>query len=506
MKISVVQGNILEHPTDALIVNLFEGVTTPDGATGAVDRALDGAISEMITSGDLSGKQGEVGVVYPRGAIPARRILVVGLGKKEDFNLEVVRCSSAAAIKHARELNSLDAATIVHGPATGGLHIIEATQATLEGALLGLYRYDALKHNDEPKREIQSLTFVEYDAGKVAEIESGVKFAEAIVTGVYLTRDLVNMPSNLATPSKLAAIAEEIATTHGMTLTLGDREWAAKRGMGAYLSVAKGAGESPKFIILEHNGQRDDLDTIVLVGKGITFDSGGISLKPGERMEEMKSDMAGAAVILGAMKIVGLMDLPLRVIGIAPCTENMPDAAASHPGDVITASNGKNIEIINTDAEGRLVLADALVYARQYKPKAVIDLATLTGACVTALGEGIAAGLFCTDDWLRERLVLSGENTHERLWPMPLWDDYKKKIKSNVADIKNSGGRFGGVGTSAIFLKEFTDYSWAHIDIAPMALLDKKDESPYIPAGGSGFGVRLLVEFLRDWQPRTSSL
>jgi len=497
MNISIVQGNILEHPTDALIVNLFEGVTTLEGATGAVDRALGGAITEMITSGDLSGKKGEVGVVYPRGAIPARRVLVVGLGKIEEFNQEAVRRSSAAAIKHARELNSLDVATIVHGSATGGLQIIEAAQATAEGALLGLYRYDALKHDSEPKRELQSLTFVELDARKVAEIESGVKLAETIVMGVYLTRDLVNMPSNLATPTKLAAVAEEIAATHGMTLTLGDREWAAERGMGAYLSVAKGAGESPNFIILEHNGQRDDLETIVLVGKGITFDSGGISLKPSERMEEMKSDMAGAAAVLGAMKVVGLMSVPLRVIGIAPCTENMPDASASHPGDVITASNGKTIEIINTDAEGRLVLADALVYASQYKPKAVIDLATLTGACVTALGEGIAAGLFCTDDWLQERLVLSGENTHERLWPMPLWDDYKKRIKSNVADIKNSGGRSGGVGTSAIFLKEFTDYSWAHIDIAPMALLDKKDESPYIPVGGSGFGVRLLVDFLK---------
>jgi leucyl aminopeptidase len=266
--------------------------------------------------------------------------------------------------------------------------------------------------------------------------------------------------------------------------------------MGAFLAVAKGAGEPPKFITLEHNSDRHDLATIVLVGKGITFDTGGISIKPGERMSEMKSDMGGAAAVLGAMKTVAMLDLPLRVIGITPCTENMPDANAYRPADVITASNGKTIEIISTDAEGRMVLADALVYARRYEPQAVIDLATLTGACVIALGKGMAAGLFSTDDTLRDRLVAASKATHERVWPLPLWDDYKNAIKSNVADMKNSGGRFGGVATSAIFLKEFTDYPWVHLDIAGVALSEKDDS--YTPAGGVGYGVRLLVEFLRS--------
>jgi leucyl aminopeptidase len=241
------------------------------------------------------------------------------------------------------------------------------------------------------------------------------------------------------------------------------------------------------------------LDTIVLVGKGITFDTGGISLKPSEHMENMKSDMAGAAAVLGTMKVVGLLNLSLRVVGLAPATENMPDAQGYHPADVITASNGKTVEIISTDAEGRMVLADALVYAGQYKPKAVIDLATLTGACVTALGQGVAAGLFSNDQKLQDRLISSGSITHERLWPLPLWDDYLKKIKSEVADLKNSGGRNGGVGTSAVFLKEFTDYPWAHVDMAGMALMEKKDETPYIAAGGSGYGVRLLIDFLMKW-------
>ncbi len=268
--------------------------------------------------------------------------------------------------------------------------------------------------------------------------------------------------------------------------------------MGAFLAVAQGAGFSPKFIVIEHNGDRTDLPTIVLVGKGITFDTGGISIKPSADMGAMKSDMGGAAAVLGAMKTVGLLDLPLRVIGITPCTENMPDANAYRPADVITASNGKTIEIISTDAEGRMVLADALVYARQYEPDAVVDLATLTGAAVVALGAGMAAGLFSTTDNLRDKLLNAGQATQERLWPLPLWDDYKKAIESDVADMKNSGGRMGGVATSAIFLKQFVDYdNWAHLDIAGMALAEKSQG--YVTRGGTGFGVRLLVDFLQNW-------
>jgi leucyl aminopeptidase len=266
--------------------------------------------------------------------------------------------------------------------------------------------------------------------------------------------------------------------------------------MGAFLAVAKGAGEEPKFIVLEHNGDREDLDTVVLVGKGITFDTGGISIKPSERMGLMKTDMGGAAAVLGAMKVVGQLEIPLRIIGITPCTENMPDANAYRPADVIKASNGKTIEVISTDAEGRMVLADGLVYAARYNPKAVVDLATLTGACVVALGN-TAAGLFSNEDSLQDKLVSAGEQAHERLWPLPLWDDFKEYIKSDVADVKNSGGRWGGAVTAAIFLKEFTDFPWAHLDIAGVAYNEKG--KPYSPAGATGFGVRLLTEFLRQW-------
>ena len=498
MNIDVIKGNIQDTAADTIVVNLFEEVTAPGGATGAVDRALDGAIGEIIANGDISGKPGEIAVLYPRGAMQAKRVLVVGLGKPNGFNLEGVRKVAAAAIKKAAELSATKVATIVHGAGTAGLPVASSAQATVLGSLLASYEYKADKLGEDDENSVESLTLVEFDDSKIPDCESGAAAGNAVASGVYLARDLVNMPPNEATPTKMANVAKKIGQKYGMKVTIGGRKWAAKRGMGAFLAVAKGAGEKPKFIVLEHNADEENLDTVVLVGKGITFDTGGISIKPSQGMGKMKSDMGGAAAVLGAMRAVGELDVPLRVIGITPCTENMPDADAYHPADVIKASNGKTIEIISTDAEGRMVLADGLVYAGRYNPAAVIDLATLTGACVVALGAGVSAGLFSTEDELRDALVDAGKTTHERVWPLPLWDDYKEFIKSDVADLQNSGGRFGGVGTSAVFLKEFTDYPWAHLDIASMALNEKP--RGYISRGGTGFGVRLLVEFLRNWQ------
>ncbi len=396
MDVLVKQGSIVQQDADAIIVNLFEGATQPTGAAGAVDQALGGAISEMIAQGDLTGKAGEVGVLYPRKAIPAKRVLVAGLGKAEKLDLEAIRQAAAAAIQKARSLNARSVATIVHGAGSGGMDVREAALATIEGSLLAMYRFAAQKA-EEDKKEVESLTVVESDAGKLAQIEAAAQLAQELASGVFLTRDLVNLPPNQATPTRMAQVAAGMAEEYRFELIIGDREWARVHNMGAYLAVAKGAGEEPKFIVLEYNPGRKDLDTIVLVGKGITFDSGGVSLKPAEGMGEMKSDMGGAAAVLGAMKVIGQIKPSLRVIAITPCTENMPDASAYHPADIITASNGKTIEIISTDAEGRLILADALVYARQYQPKAVVDLATLTGSCIIALGEGIAGGLFASD-------------------------------------------------------------------------------------------------------------
>ncbi len=498
MRLAVSQGSIVDTAADTIIISLFEGANLPAGAAGAVDQALGGAVRELIINGDLKGKLGEVGVIYPRGAIKAKRVLIAGLGKPEDLDLEIIRRAASHAIKKARELGAKHAATIVHGAEVGGMDPEACAQAIGEGSLLGCYK--APKAHQEPWDTIETLTLVEIDNARQPGLTRAARAAQAVGEAVYRARDLVSWGPNKVTPSYMADVAAEIAEKYGMQLTVGDREWAAERDMGAFLAVAKGAAEPPRFIVLEHNRARLDLDTIVLVGKGITFDSGGISIKPSDNLEDMKSDMAGAAAVLEAMRVVGELDIPLHIVAITPCTENMPSGKAYHPADIITASNGKTIEIISTDAEGRMILADALVYAQQFKPKAVVDLATLTGSCVIALGEWIAAGVFSTDDWLRDQLVQSGETTHERLWPLPLWDDYKVKIASIVADMANSGGRYGGVGSSARFLKEFTDYPWAHLDIAGMALITKIQETPYTPFGATGFGVRLLVDFLRNWK------
>ncbi|MGB9594165.1 MAG: leucyl aminopeptidase, partial [Anaerolineae bacterium] len=323
---------------------------------------------------------------------------------------------------------------------------------------------------------------------------AGVQIAEA----VNWARDLVNQPANYATPSILADEARRMAKTYGLKFqALGPAEMRTL-GMGALLGVAQGSAQEPRFIILEHNGRSDDPSPIVLIGKGLTFDSGGISIKPSEGMEKMKGDMAGAAAVFGAMRAVAALKIPRRVIGLVPATENLPSGTAYKPGDVLKAITGKTIEVISTDAEGRLILADALGYAQRYQPVGVVDLATLTGSCVVALGTFVA-GLFANDDALAARIEAASKATNEKVWRMPMWDEYAEQIKSDVADVKNTGGRPAGSITAAKFLEKFAEnMPWAHLDIAGPAAAEK--DGPYQPKGGTGFGVRLLVQMLRDWK------
>lgn len=495
MKLSVVQGNITQIAADTVVVNLFEGVTQPSGATGAVDKALGGAISRLIANGDLTGAEGQIRVLYPHNEVSAERIFIVGLGKREKFSPLTVLRISAAVAKQARKHKAQTVATIVHGAGIGGLAVEQAAQATVEGMALSLYHHQGQKHS-KPPHEIAAITLVEADGDKIEAIRSGMVSAEAIVQGVTLARDLVNFPPNVCTPKFMAATAKKIAADHGLTITVGGRKWARKEKLGAFLAVAKGAGDPPRFIIMEHNAHLTEQPAIVLVGKGVTYDTGGITLKTSLRSIAMKADMAGAAAVLGTMETIARMKLPLRVIAITPCTENKPDADAYRPSDIITTGSGKTVEIISTDAEGRMILADALYYAQRYNPAIVIDLATLTGAVTVALGSGVAAGLFTKNDDLRDALIAAGATTHERLWPFPLYDDYRKKIDSTIADLKNSGLRGGGISSSAYFLYEFTDYVWAHLDIANMEFTTATQ--PLGSVGGTGFGVRLLTQFLRN--------
>jgi leucyl aminopeptidase len=504
MDISVVAGGIQATDDELIIVNLFEGVDTPGGATGAVDEALAGIIGDAVAAGDFRGKKGETLLFYTAGAIPARRVLVVGLGPQDTFSLETIRWASAAAAQEARDLGTLSFSSIVHGGGVGGFPLDVAAQAVVEGTILGIYRYRELKNEDSERPDPKQFTLVEFDPSKVPAVEAGARAGEVAADAVCLARDLVNRPANYATPTDLADLAMDIAAEFDtMRCQVLNEQDAAELGMGAFLGVAQGSDEPATFIIMEHNPGRADLDTVVLLGKGITFDTGGISLKPVEKMDRMRGDMAGGAAVLATLFAVGLLALPLHVVGLVPTTENMPGARAYKPGDVLAAMNGKTIEIISTDAEGRLILADGLAYASRFEPKAVVDLATLTGACKIALGQGTAAGVFGTDDELLARLQAASQHSGERIWHLPLYDDYLDKLESLTADLTNSGGRFGGVGTSAMFLRQFAEgYPWAHVDIAPMSFEERPGtpkRPPYLQKGGTGFGVRLLVQFLRDW-------
>lgn len=507
MDINVTQGGIQSIDADAIIVNLFKGVTEPGGATGVVNKALDGAIAELIASGDLSGKLGETAVLYPRGAIPARRLIVVGLGTADEFDLEKVREASAVALERARQAGAAHVATIIHGGGIGGLALGEAAQAVVEGSLLGQYRYDVPGAKSAEKRkgekQVETLTLVEFDAAKIEAIEVGAAAGQAVAVSVYLARDLTNQPSNVLTPTALAEAAQAMAAEVGLTCRVLEEADLQAEGMNVLLAVTQGAVEPAKFIVLEH--RPDGVDTgagpVVLVGKGVAFDTGGYSLKPAASMVGMKGDMGGAAAVIGAMRSVAQLKLPLHVVGLIPTVENVVSATAYKPNDVFIAKNGVSVEIISTDAEGRLLLADALCYAGSLKPAVVIDVATLTGGKIVALGNRTSA-LFVTDDLLCQLLLAAGQKTGEPLWRMPLDPAYDAQLKSDIADVKNTGGRLASAITAARFLSNFTgDWPWAHIDIAGGELYGGGSDDTkrsYLTKGGTGLMLRTLVEYLRN--------
>ena len=499
MEIKIWNGNITEVAADLIVVNLFQGVTQPGGATGAADRVLNGAISDVIAAGDFAGKSGETLVLYTRGAIPAPRVLVVGLGESAKFNLAAARNASAAAARKARDLGAKTIATIVHGAGSGGLDPAAAAGALVEGARLGLYRYAGYRSQPPKdwKPDPDTLIIVGRDAAALAVFQAGVARAEVVVQGVMLARDLINTPANHMTPSVMADRAAALAAETGLKLDVLGRAKCKALGMGIFMAVAEASEQEPKFIILEHNADRSDLPTVVLVGKGVTFDSGGISLKPAEDMWKMKDDMSGAAAVIAALGVAARLNLPLHVVGLTPCAENLPGGRAQKPSDVFTGMTGKTMEVISTDAEGRMLLADALAYAARYNPVAVVDIATLTGAQAIALGPQ-AAAVFCNDDKLVAGLLAAAETSGDRLWRLPLYDEYLEAIKSQVADVKNSAGRFSGVGASAKFLEHFTEgYPWAHVDMASMAWAE--EDKPSQPKGATGYGVRLFTALLEGW-------
>ncbi len=496
MQINVIQGAIQETATELIVINLFQGVAQPGGATAAVDRALGGAVSECIQRGDFDGRWEQTALLYTRGAIPAPRVLLLGLGKQDSWSLDRLRQAAALAARQVRELGVTRYASIVHGAGAGGLAPDEAAQALVEGTLLGSYTYEAPRQPDPDQRPpLEELTLVEWSEAALAAVERGARAGRIVAEATCYARDLVNRPANELTPTLLAQAAQEMAEQVGLGCQVLDEEAMAAEGMGALLAVAQGSREPARFLVLEHRGANGDAPPYVIVGKGITFDSGGLSLKPVEGMQQMKYDMAGAAATLATMRAVAELELPLRVISLVPATENMPDGRAYKPGDVLRSKAGLTIEVISTDAEGRLILADALAYARRYRPRAVVDLATLTGGCVVALGH-VAAGLMSNDQPLAQALLQAAERSGEKVWQLPLLDEYAEQIKSDVADIKNSGGREASAITAAQFLARFGEgYPWAHLDIAGTAWAN--ETKGYAIKGASGYGVRLLTAWLR---------
>jgi leucyl aminopeptidase len=484
---AVVQAQPAGYETPLLALALPRGKLP--ASLDAVDKGTGGAIGRVLAASDFSGKKDEMAVVYPSG--PTSRVLLVGLGKPDEIDRTAIRRAAAIAGKKARSLGVTRAAFYLPPEARGKVLPAEVGQSIAEGLAQGAWQYNEMKKpNEDKKPPLERFDLLAHDGP--AELIQGHKTGEAIGAGQTFARGLQVLPGNVATPTYIANVARDLAQRYGFGITILDKAAIIKEKMGALLSVAQGSAEEPRFIALEYKGA--DTAPIVLIGKGVTFDSGGISIKPAQNMEDMKYDMSGAAAVLGTFETLGRLKPKVHVVGLIPSTENMPSGTAVKPGDVITSHLGKTIEVINTDAEGRLILCDALSYARRYKPAAVVDIATLTGAIVVALGHS-AAGIMGTDEKLVEEVRQAGERAGERVWELPLWDDYRDLMKSDIADVKNSGGRPAGSISAGWFLREFVDgFPWAHLDIAGTAYTER--DEPGRVKGPTGMGVRLFTEFV----------
>jgi len=503
----VQQASVTEIDTPLLVVNLFEGITQPGGATGAVDRALGGQISQLIADGEITGEPATVTVIHngSNGSLKARRVAVVGLGKRmssEQERFENARIAAATAARKAHELKLDSFATIVHAAGEGGLPLPTAARATMESSILALYRYEQFKEATRSRHEVSFCTVVEQDAERARALEQHAELARATCDAVMKVRDLSVGPSNFVTPTYLADTAREVAKRFGCEIVVWGKDELRAHGMNAILAVNAGSAQPPAFVALKYTaaGARK---TLAVVGKGITFDSGGISIKSADNMEYMRHDMTGAATVIGFVQLAAAAKLPVSVLGVFAATENLPSGSSYKPGDVFKGYNGKTMEIVNTDAEGRVILSDSLAYAAEQKPDAIIDFATLTGACQVALGDH-ATGLMSNNQALADQLLAAGEVSGDRCWQLPLWPVYAKQIETAMADVRNTGGRRAGAITAGLFLKEFVgDVPWVHLDIAGTAYADGDQTyvAPYNPKpGATGVGVRLLWHFCQAWK------
>ena len=492
MEFTIKTGSPAKLKTGLLVLGAFAGGKLP-ALTAAADGAAEGRIAALIKRGDLEDKAGSTLLLPDLPGVQAERVLLVSLGKEDELGDKAWRDALGAAAKALAATPAKDAVVALADVELDKRALPWRLQQSARILADGAYRFDALKSDKDKKdkkhRGAKKLVLL-VTSELTAELDTAVLQGHAIATGMALAKDLGNLPGNICTPTHLAETAESLGKQHKFDVEVLDRDDMEKLGMGSFLAVARGSHQPPRFIVMHYKGGKAKAKPVVLVGKGITFDTGGISLKPAAEMDEMKYDMCGAASVLGTFKAVAQMGLPINLVGLIPTTENMPGGGATKPGDVVTSMSGQTIEVLNTDAEGRLILCDALTYAERFKPECVIDIATLTGACVVALGK-IPSGLLANDDELAAEILRRGTESGDRAWQLPLWDEYQELLKSNFADMGNIGGRYAGTITAACFLSRFAkDYKWAHLDIAGTAWVSGDAK------GATGRPVPLLSAFL----------
>ncbi len=492
MEFSIKSGNPEKQRTACVVVGVFEPRKLSLPAE-LIDNAARGYLSELLRRGDMEGKAGTTLLLHKVPGTEADRVLLVGLGKEREFREKEYRNAITTAVRTLNETGGFDGTLYLTELAVKKRDVAWRVRQAVMAAEETLYRFDQMKSKkDEVRRPLRKLTFCVERRSELAAAEQALREGEAIATAMQLMKNLANLPGNVCTPTYLAEQARTLAGEHGLEIEVLGREEMERLGMNALLAVAKGSKEPPQFIVLKYHGGKASDKPIVLVGKGVTFDTGGISLKPPQDMDEMKFDMSGAASVLATIKAAAQMKLPLNVIAVVPTVENMPGGGATRPGDIVTSMSGQTVEILNTDAEGRLILCDALTYVERFEPDCVIDVATLTGACVIALGH-VVSGLLANHDSLAHELIDAGNAAWDRAWQLPLFEDYQEQLKSNFADIGNIGGRPAGTITAACFLSRFTKkYDWAHLDIAGTAYKSGKEK------GSTGRPVPLLTHFLLE--------
>ncbi|MBK9313870.1 MAG: leucyl aminopeptidase [Acidobacteria bacterium] len=489
MQVKSDNRNYSEIECDALVLSIFEGEKPESGLLAEIDKHTGSVISSVIENGEFSGKTGESVYIHTTGDLKARRLLLLGAGKAEEFTTEGVRRMAGTAARSLRSRKTRTFAFLRRSK----LEIGASAQAATEGALLALFDPDKYHTSDKTENTLE-LMILAAQEGDASELNRGIERGRIIAESTNFGREVINEPGNVVTPTVLAKHAESVAKEFGLEIDVLDEARMRELGMGALLGVAQGSVEPPKMIVMTYKAQTASQETVAIVGKGITFDTGGISIKPSDGMEKMKYDMAGGATTIAAMRAIAQIKPGINVIGIIPTTENMPGGKAQRPGDVVTSMAGKTIEVINTDAEGRLILCDALTYARRLGATRIVDLATLTGAVSIALGDVYVAILGNNQEWI-DAIIAAGNRVGEKLWQLPLTPEYREQIKSEIADIKNVGGRKAGTITAAYFLREFVDdVPWAHLDIAGTAW--NETGKPYLAVGPSGVCVRTLVDLV----------